>query len=295
MRIVIATDGSECSEQAARFLTRFNFSSKDEIVVLHVVSDIPYSDDYHAQIRHVIKRVAPKILHATVAILKPLKANIVTHEEEGVPDEAIMRVAEDIKADLIVMGARGLKGLKSFLIGSVTRSVAINSPKPVLVTRPLKRRTRERMKVLFATDGSHTADSTAGLLTSLPFPEDTELLIMNVAWSAALDIPHRFALEIDERIKEDLAKARTLELSQSRAIIDKAMPFLSGRFTDVKELSRGGDPASEILLEAGKIEADLVAVGSRGLKGIRGMLGSVSRKVLAYSACPVLVGKARGE
>ncbi len=292
MRIILATDGSECSESAARFLTRFGFSSKDDIIVVHVVSYIPYADDYHAQIRHAIKRVAPKILHATAGILKTLKANVTTLEEEGLPDTAIMKVADDHKAGLIVMGARGLKGLKSFFLGSVTRSVAINSKIPVLVTRPLKWREQGKMKVLFATDGSHTADATAGLLTSLPFPENTELVIMNVAWSAALDIPHRFALEIDERIKEDIARARTLELNESRAIIEKVRPFLSGRFADVKELSKGGDPAAEILSEAGRLEADLIAVGSRGLKGIKGMLGSVSRRILGYSLCPVLIGKA---
>jgi nucleotide-binding universal stress UspA family protein len=292
MRIVLATDGSECSEGAARFLTRFHFSPKDEIIVLHVVSDIPYADDYHAQIRHAIKRVAPKIIHAASLILKPLKANITAREEEGLPDSAIMKVADDSNADLIVMGARGLKGVKSFFLGSVTRSVAINSPKPVLVTRPSGQQALEKMKVLLAIDGSHSANATAGLLASLPFPENAELLIMNVAWSAALDIPERFAIEIDDKIKEDIARARALELDESRMIIDMAKPLLTGRFSTIREISKGGEPAAEILSEAGAFEADLIAVGSRGLKGIKGMLGSVSRKILGHSQCPVLVGKA---
>src|SRR5512143_2485618 len=107
MKIVFATDGSEHSEAAAQFLSRFHFSPRDEIIVLHVVSEIPYDDDYHAQIRHVIKKVAPKILRAAQRLLKPIKAQLSSREEEGIPDTTILRVVEDSGADLVVMGARG--------------------------------------------------------------------------------------------------------------------------------------------------------------------------------------------
>jgi len=74
VKILLATDGSDCSEEADRFLTRFHFTAQDDIIILHAVSEIPYEDDYHAQIRLVIKRVAPKILDASVKILQPVKA-----------------------------------------------------------------------------------------------------------------------------------------------------------------------------------------------------------------------------
>ncbi|HUO77656.1 MAG TPA: universal stress protein, partial [Thermodesulfovibrionales bacterium] len=109
MKIVLATDGSEHSEAAAQFLSRFHFSARDEIIVLHVVSEIPYDDDYHAQIKHVIKKVAPKILHSTQKLLKPVRAQLSSIEEDGIPDTAIIQVAENSGADLIIMGARGLK------------------------------------------------------------------------------------------------------------------------------------------------------------------------------------------
>ncbi len=291
MKVVFATDGSKCSEEAARFLTRFHLSQKDEIIVLYVVSDIPYADDYHAQIRHAIKRVAPRILRTSADILKPLKAKISTLEEEGLPDSSIIEVATDSNADLIVMGARGLKGLKSFLLGSVTRSVAINSPVPLLVTRPVKWRVSGKMKVLFATDGSHSATSTADLLASMPFPDDTEMTVINVAWSAASDIPERLVLQMDEKIKDYIAKARAIEIQDSERTLDLAKAHLSGKFASIKEVSRRGDPATEIIARAEALKVDLVALGSRGLKGIKGMLGSVSRRVLGRAGCPVLLGK----
>ena len=294
MKIVFATDGSEHSEAAAQFLSRFHFSPHDEIIVLHVVSEIPYDDDYHAQIRHVIKKVAPKILHATQKLLKPLRAQLRSLEEEGIPDTTVIQVAEDSGADLIVMGARGLKSIKSFLLGSVTRSVAINSPKPVLVVKPLEGKTSEKMSVLFATDGSSSSLATAAFLGSLPFPEGTELVLMNVAWSAASDIPERFVMEVDDKIKEHLARARSIEMEASKKIIDQTTPYLGKRFTKITGISKGGDPSMEIIDEAVRIHADLIAVGSRGLKGVRGMLGSVSRRVLGHAHCPVLIGKESG-
>ena len=294
MKIVFATDGSEHSEAAAHFLSCFQFSPRDEIIVLHVVSEIPYDDDYHAQIRHVIRKVAPKILHAAQKVLKPARAHLSSLEEEGIPDTTIIRVVEDTGADLIVMGARGLRSVKSFLLGSVTRSVAINSPKPVLVTKALKGKRSEKMRVLFATDGSPSSLATASLLGSLPFPDVTELVLVNVAWSAASDIPERFAIEVDDKIKEHVAKARSIEMESSAKIIEQTKPHLKKRFAKITAVSKGGDPSMEIIDEAERIDADLIAVGSRGLKGVKGMLGSVSRRILGHARCPVLIGRESG-
>jgi len=294
MKIVFATDGSEHSEAAAQFLSRFHFSPHDEIIVLHVVSEIPYDDDYHAQIRHVIKKVAPKILYATQKLLKPVSARLSSLEQEGIPDTAIIQVAEDSGADLIVMGARGLKSIKSFFLGSVTRSVAINSPKPVLVAKSFTGKKSEKMRVLFAADGSSSSFATAAFLGSMPFPENTELLLMNVAWSTASDIPERYVMEVDDKIKEHVARARSIEMEESEKVIGQTRPHLGKKFAKIRALSKGGDPSMEIIDEAKRIDADLIALGSRGLKGVRGMLGSVSRRVLGHAHCSVLIGKERG-
>lgn len=294
MRLLLATDGSEYSENAARFLTRFDFSPRDEIIVLHVITEIPYPDDYYANILRFLKKVSPRILKSSADVLKTVKAKVSVIEEEGAPDLTIMKVAEDSGADLIVLGARGVKGVKSFLIGSVTRSVAIKSSKPVLVTK-IHPPQAETMKILFAADGSPSSLATAGLLAELPFPDEAELTVMNVAWAIASDIPERFVIEIDERVKEDVARARAAQYKESEKIIDRVMPHVSGRFSRVTAATKGGDPSLEILTEADTMRADLIALGSRGLRGIKGMLGSVSRRVLAHSQCAVLVGKAAEE
>ncbi|MEJ2697018.1 MAG: universal stress protein [Candidatus Sulfobium sp.] len=289
MKVLLATDGSEFSEGAARFLTRFDFSAQDEIVVLHVVSEIPFEDDYRAQVRQFIRRAAPGILRTAAGILKPVKARVVTMEEEGYPDSTIMDIAANAGMDLIVMGARGIKGLKAFLLGSSTRSVVINSSKPVLVTKPAARG-GGALKVLFAADGSDSAEVTGDLLTSLPLGDDTQVKIINVEWSAVSDIPERLALEVDEKMKETVARMRTVEAEAAERVVQEAELRLRRRFSNVGRIIEKGDPSTLILEESEKWEADMIAVGSRGLRGIRGMLGSVSRRTLGHAGCSVLVG-----
>lgn len=294
MKILLATDGSACSEGAAGFLSNLNLSSDDEIIVLHVLSWGPYHDDresYYISIKYFKEKIAPQILDSAIDILKPVEARISTALVEGFPDKAIIEAAVASDVDLIVMGARGIKGVKSLFIGSVTRSVAINSPKPVLVTKPPLREIPDRMRVLFATDGSDSAHATAAFLASIPFPDDAEVIIINVLRSAISDIPERFIMEINDKIKEEVAKARTLEFEESSRIIEKARPYLSKTFNKIEGITKIGDPSIEILNAAGVFGVDLIAVGCRGLKGIKGMLGSVSRRIISHSQCPVLVGK----
>jgi len=53
-----------------------------------------------------------------------------------------------------------------------------------------------------------------------------------------------------------------------------------------------GDPATEILATAGRIGADLIVIGSRGLGALKGVVqGSVSQKVAQAAACPVMIVK----
>jgi len=292
MKLLLATDGSESAEGAAEFLTLFTFSPDDEIIVLHVITEMPYEDDYRRQIMQAMKRVAPKILKASVNVLKKLRANVGIVEVEGVPDAAIMKVADDYHADLIVMGARGIKGIKSIFLGSVTRSVAINSTKPVLVTKSFPRRKTGPIKVMFPTDNSESSLATGRLLVALPFPDKTEVTVMHVEPPVFSDIPEWLAVEINDTLKNDVARLRMKAVEESELILEQACASLRRRFSHVIGLSVQGEPSLAILHEADTAKADLIAVGSRGLRGLKGMLGSVSRRVLGHSECSVLVGKA---
>ena len=292
MNILLATDGSECADVATRFLTHFNLSTEDRVIIFHIISEIPYEDEYHAQIKRVIRRVAPKILSSASDMLKDVKAKVSVIEMEGYPDTSIVESAVSSDAGLIVMGARGVKGVKLFFLGSVTRAVVNSSPKPVLVVKRTDWETPRKLKILFVTDGSDSAVATARLLADIPFYPDFEITILNVLGSAFNDIPERFAMEVDDRIKETVAARRKEEIAESEIILDNAKGYLKGRYETIQTITRFGDPSSEILSAAELMKADIIAMGCRGLKGIKGMLGSVSRNILIHGKSSVLIGKA---
>lgn len=298
MKILLATDGSEYSESAARFLTRVHWSPDDSITVFHAIYAVPFCEDetFHFNTLKSIKiSIAPRIIDSTLAILKPVHANLSAEIDEFAPsqctpDQCIIDAAQLSDADLIVMGARGIKGVQSLLVGSVTKSVAVHSPKPVLVVKPAAPLKSESMKILFTTDGSDYSLATGELLSSLPFPGNAELTILHVISPAFSDIPEKFLVGID---KEVVADTKTREQKESESIIEQAGKQLRKRFKNTQALSKTGDPSTEIITTAEAMEADLIVVGSRGLRGVKGILGSVSRNVLAHSKCSVLIGKIR--
>jgi nucleotide-binding universal stress UspA family protein len=294
MKILLATDGSEHSEGAARFLTGFRLTPNDEIFILHVVSWVPLISEWetlYVDFRGIMDEVAPRILESTANILKPVKAKVTSSFVEDFPDKAIVNAVTESNMDLIVMGARGLKGLSSYIVGSVTRLVAINSPKPVLIVKPAQWKRSGPLKILFATDGSAHSEALAEVLCSIPFPEDTCVTVLNVVFPVFTDIPERFALEINSRIKEMVAGTREAEIKDSEKITDEARQYLSKKFRTIEVISKFGDPSDEILKASETEKADIIAVGSSGMRGIRGMLGSVSRYVMNHTGCSVLIGK----
>jgi nucleotide-binding universal stress UspA family protein len=210
MNILLATDGSAFSDEAAKFLTRFAFSPKDKIVLFHVISEIPYEDEYSKQILRAIKRVSPKILRSCEDALGPVIAQITKEEGQGVPEDEIVKKADELDADLIAMGARGVKGLTSLFLGSVTRKVSALTSKPLLVIKPYRKEAGTGFKILFCTDGSPSAHATAALLSKLPFPADTEMSILTITRSSFADIPDRYAMEVNDAVRDDLMRIRQL-------------------------------------------------------------------------------------
>jgi nucleotide-binding universal stress UspA family protein len=302
MKILLATDGSENSENAARLLTRINWSPQDAITVFHAIYAVPFPEDrkfHYDTLQSIKKELAPRILDSAVAMLKPVQASISEEiselsEGEYTPDQSIMNAARSSKADLIAMGARGIKGIASAFLGSMTRVVTARSPMPVLVVKGTEKQPPRPLRILVAVDGSAYSQAAGEFLSSIPFPDDTEVTIIHVIASAFSDLPERLALEVNDRIKETVASARTHDFAESERILEKARAFLGNKFRAVSVLSKVGDPSTEIVGTAGSAGMDIIVVGCRGLRGMKGMMGSVSKNVLIHAPCSVLIGKTCG-
>ena len=294
MKTLFATDGSEHSEEAARFICSLKFSKKDEINVLHAISWLPVMREWESlaeDFKKIREEVVPKILKSASDILKSTAAKITTSYTEDHPDKAILDAAEKIAPDLIVMGAKGVRGIATHIVGSVTKTVAANAHNPVLIVKSPRKGSKEKLKILFATDGSGHSDSTAGILSSIPFPDNSELTILNVSFTTLYDIPDQISMEVDSRIISILASTHEEESRISDDITGKTYELLKNRFARTERIKKFGDPAEEILSAADDMGADIIAMGSSGKRGVLKTLGSVSRYVLNHAKCSVLIGK----
>jgi len=294
MKILLPTDGSEYSETAVQFLKQLNLSSDDEITVLHVISDDVFQDKedyYYSRIREIKQSVAPRILDSAMDILKTVPARKNSLLMKGYPDKCIVEAAADSNADIIFMGPKRLKGIKSRIVGSITKSVSISSSKPVLVIKTRQVEPSEEMKILFATDGSDYAKKAGETLSLVPFHDNAKVSILHVVTPAFYDIPDRFMEKIEESAREDLKKYRAIELRESQEILGRTAEYLSGRFLNIEKLTAMGEPSDEILYAANEMKADMIAVGSKGMGGFRGVVESLSRYILSVAECSVLIGK----
>ena len=141
-RILVALDGSDYSLKALNFAVDLAKKYQSQLVLVHVVMRQIYA----------INPPEAGILAGT-AIVRELEAEgkaILAKGEEtvraqglpveirlrqGVPAEELLRAAAEEKADLMVLGSRGLSQVKAFLLGSVSDKVSHHAKCPVLIVR----------------------------------------------------------------------------------------------------------------------------------------------------------------
>lgn len=135
--IVVGTDGSAGATLA---LDRAAGLAKADGATVHVVTAVPppLREPYvsSARTEHVdAGGVAESVLARARHVLEEAGVAVETHTRGGDPAEAILDVAREVDAELIVVGARGLGGLKRFLLGSVSTKVSHYADRTVMVVR----------------------------------------------------------------------------------------------------------------------------------------------------------------
>src|SRR5262249_2234225 len=96
---------------------------------------------------------------------------------DGDPRKAIVDAAAKFGSDLIVLGARGLGAVASFLLGSVSLGVSRHAPCPALVCRGTPRPVRNGT---IAIDGSADARAAFDFLAALPLPSSLRVRLIGV-------------------------------------------------------------------------------------------------------------------
>jgi nucleotide-binding universal stress UspA family protein len=210
---------------------------------------------------------------------------VASRVHEGPVAVAIIEAVEVWRADLIVVGARGLGLVKEFLLGSVSQKVARYAPCSVLV---VKRPVDTIRRVLVALDGSIHAETGVGFVAELAFPKDTEVHLSAVVEVHGVVLPHT------ESNREARAAAlRMIAESEGAAaerMLAEVRTVLGTKGWAVNSAVHIGDAADQLLREIHEVDPDLVILGAKGCTATkRFVLGGVAHKVLKYAPCSVLL------
>jgi len=283
MRVVMAMDGSADARDAVEWLVQAPLPAATHISVITAIL-VPAA--YEAlemawsQLRTEAEEVAEQARRRLAAHWPDTAAHVV----EGEPRSVIIRAAEHEDADLIVVGARGLGAVATFLLGSVSLGVAREAPCPVLVCKGAP---RAITSITVAVDGSAHARAALRFVSRLPLPAGASLHLVSVA--EPLRFPSTAPSIVQPRLRaamhdyEDASRRKAEEVLRAAAA-----EIPSGR--PVTTTGALGPIAPSIIAEAEKQASDLIVVGARGLGAVkRVLLGSVSETVLRHARCPVLV------
>ena len=136
-RILIAYDGSDHSKRAAQLAGEFARKQENaELWLVCVMALIPITlgEPYITEIMDQLTKAGEELIQDAK---KVIGEGIPIHDELmfGSPAEGILEVEKNRNCDLIVMGARGMSGLQSLLLGSQVNKVIIHSKCPVLAVK----------------------------------------------------------------------------------------------------------------------------------------------------------------
>ncbi len=141
--LVVGTDGSDTAKEAVRQATELAKSVAGRV---HLVS--AYEPVSETRLREERVQVPDDLqwmvnpredveatLQEAAGSIETAGVDVATYAREGDPADAILDVAEEQHADLIVVGNKGMTGARRFLLGSVPNKVSHHAPCSVMIIR----------------------------------------------------------------------------------------------------------------------------------------------------------------
>ena len=136
-RILLPTDGSEASETATDHALWLAAQADATLTAVSVVDSRVYRSadaDQQGEITETLKRDATEAVETVAERAEAAGVTVETTVLDGVPDTEILRYADEVDADLLVMGTHGRTGRERLAnLGSVTERVVTGADRPTLV------------------------------------------------------------------------------------------------------------------------------------------------------------------
>lgn len=151
LKILMGTDGSPDAKFATEFIRQLTFPPSSNMMVCHVleaqnametelsarlgVTGISELEKLRKELLQVREQQGDTLLNASVSRLRR-RGLIVGHSlTYGHPADRLLTLAQRQKVDLVVVGSRGMTGLRRFFLGSVSHKLVRHAPSSVLVVR----------------------------------------------------------------------------------------------------------------------------------------------------------------
>lgn len=135
-KILVCCDGSKYSKKAIRLACNMAKTYDSELILVHVVdktrkSDILAGTEY----TKILRKYAKEVMETAQKIANQERVKTKTVTREGNVANEIVQYSKESKADLIVVGSKGLGAVVKFLLGSVSSKIANHSLCSVLIVK----------------------------------------------------------------------------------------------------------------------------------------------------------------
>ena len=296
MKVLLATDGSENALEAASFLSSLGHKQPVEITLL-TVSYLPENlhsrtvASWYPQWQAMESSRIDTHHQELEATLKGVPGLVTRLTKSGNPTHVIIKTAEELDSDLVVIGARGHSRLERMLIGSVSDAVATHAPCSVVVVRPDREKyvtknaevepPPKAHKVLLGYDGSPSAKDAIADFKHFDW-QGNSALVLSVH-------------QVFDGFGQDYAELYELqkELPTPNELTTEASQLIGNCCDDLSCLEANGSHIGQTLThEAFRHRADLVMVGDNGHGMLEQfLLGSTSKYILRHADCSVWISR----
>lgn len=295
MLILCAVDGSEYSQWGIQALEAFASREPEHVTLLHVV-DKPALRSLTGKnalgerralaamekAGGILLRDAARSAHVALgqAATAP-RTQFRTIVAHGPLASTIVKQARRLKADLIIMGSRGLSDIQGFLLGSVSRQVASTAACPVLV---VKQPMPKLLHVALAVDDSKPSRAAAKFLRSHILTESATVTILTSVESPVTDFAARYLSD------SQLAELKRPVMERATVLVDRLRgEFIKEGYSVVTQVEMN-HVIDTIVKYVEANHTQLLVIGSRDLtKSERLYLGSTSESLLRHAPCSVLI------
>lgn len=313
MKLLIAYDGSRCAESAIDDLRRAGLPDNAKATVISVaevwlppanssesihLTDDPYIEKMVQRHRDKGERALAETrtfsAHAETRLQGVFpKWNVSSRATYGSPAWEILAAADDVNADLIVVGSQGQSAITRFFLGSISQKVLTEAECSVRVARGRIDVDPSPVRVVIAFDSSRGAQAAVDVVAKRNWPEGTEIRLIAVTDPIAPTAIGRFVPPIAESIDEVNESEREWLQELAAGALEKLTAAGLEASLDIMP----GNPKRVIVEESEHWNADCIFLGANafGSRIERFLIGSTSSAVAARAHCSVEVVRVKPE